>query len=224
MKKFFKRGEFAKLSGVSLFTLRLYDRLDILKPAYTGENGYHFYTDEQAQQLLIIQLCVKAGFSLKEIRQLQKHPLPSGEMIRLFEQIQRRIHSQIIELASSENMVSSMLFYHRSWEEHGLNTPFTERRIAFHGLVSDETDFRERHFLHSSEWLHQAETRLGHPIEFPLSYLIDGEGDALRTRMLLRTREQLEGEDFYVSPSCEAYMIEAAEDSMEAVPARLTAL
>ena len=46
----------AELSGVSIRTLRFYDEIGLLKPAFYGENGYRYYEEEQLltlQQVLI---------------------------------------------------------------------------------------------------------------------------------------------------------------------------
>lgn len=44
--------QLAKLSGVSTRTLRFYDEIGLLKPAFYGENQYRYYKEEQ---LLILQ-------------------------------------------------------------------------------------------------------------------------------------------------------------------------
>ncbi|CAM4353194.1 MerR family transcriptional regulator [Paenibacillus sp. MB22_1] len=44
----FKISEFSKLSQVPVKTLRFYDQLDLLKPAYKDQqSGYRYYTSEQ---------------------------------------------------------------------------------------------------------------------------------------------------------------------------------
>ncbi|WP_232220571.1 MerR family transcriptional regulator [Legionella tunisiensis] len=44
--------QLAKLSNVSPRTLRFYDEIGLLKPAYYGDNNYRYYEEEQ---LLILQ-------------------------------------------------------------------------------------------------------------------------------------------------------------------------
>lgn len=39
--------ELAKLSGVSVRTLRFYDEIGLFKPASYGSNGYRYYEREQ---------------------------------------------------------------------------------------------------------------------------------------------------------------------------------
>ncbi len=35
----------AKISGISIRTLRFYDEIGLLKPAYYGENNYRYYEE-----------------------------------------------------------------------------------------------------------------------------------------------------------------------------------
>lgn len=37
----------AQLSGVSIRTLRFYDEIGLLKPAFYGENKYRYYEEER---------------------------------------------------------------------------------------------------------------------------------------------------------------------------------
>lgn len=61
--------QLAKLSGVSIRTLRFYDKKDLLKPAYVGNNRYRYYEEKQLLQLQQILFFREFGFSLKAIKQ-----------------------------------------------------------------------------------------------------------------------------------------------------------
>jgi len=58
----------AKVSGVSTRTLRYYDEIDLLKPAYTGENQYRYYEKEQLVRLQQILFFREPGFPLQKIK------------------------------------------------------------------------------------------------------------------------------------------------------------
>jgi DNA-binding transcriptional MerR regulator/predicted SAM-dependent methyltransferase len=62
--------ELAKISGVSVRTLRWYDEIGLLKPAYHGANNYRYY--EEAQLLLLQQILFfrELGFNLNDIQKL----------------------------------------------------------------------------------------------------------------------------------------------------------
>lgn len=68
--KTYKIGEFAGLTGLSVRTLRHYDRIGLFKPAIIKESHYRIYTPEdffRLEQILALKLL---GFSLTEIRQI----------------------------------------------------------------------------------------------------------------------------------------------------------
>lgn len=69
----------AKLSGVSARTLRFYDAIGLLPPAYVGENGYRYYEAPQLHALQQILFFRELGFPLEEIRTL----LPRAEADRI---------------------------------------------------------------------------------------------------------------------------------------------
>ena len=62
-------GQMAKCNGVSTQTLRLYDRMGLLKPnAIDEQNGYRYYDIRQSACLDMIQYMKALGISLKEIK------------------------------------------------------------------------------------------------------------------------------------------------------------
>lgn len=64
-------GKMAKLNNVSEQTLRLYDKMDLFKPAYVDpKNGYRLYDIGQSARLDIIQYLKNLGMTLKEIKEV----------------------------------------------------------------------------------------------------------------------------------------------------------
>ncbi|MFP4975512.1 MerR family transcriptional regulator [Paenibacillus sp. CN-4] len=61
-------GEFARLCGVNKRTLFHYDDIGLLKPAYTSENGYRYYSHRQLDLFLNIHILKELKLPLKEIR------------------------------------------------------------------------------------------------------------------------------------------------------------
>lgn len=65
----FKIGEFSKMSGFSVKTLRYYDEIDLFKPIEVDLfTGYRYYKEEQLRDLKIIETLKIIGFSLEEIK------------------------------------------------------------------------------------------------------------------------------------------------------------
>ena len=48
MKKYYGINEFSKLISKTPQTLRNWDKLGILKPAYKSQNGYRYYSNEKS--------------------------------------------------------------------------------------------------------------------------------------------------------------------------------
>jgi DNA-binding transcriptional MerR regulator len=64
----------AAMSGVSVRTLHFYDETGVLKPAYTGANGYRYYEERELLTLQQILFYRELGFELRQIRQLLIRP------------------------------------------------------------------------------------------------------------------------------------------------------
>ena len=83
-------GQMSKVCGVSVKTLRHYDKIGLLKPQRIDEiNGYRYYEDSQIGTMLLIGRLKRYGFSLTEIQALLTIP-DSRELLRqLYKQIFR---------------------------------------------------------------------------------------------------------------------------------------
>jgi DNA-binding transcriptional MerR regulator len=62
-----KGGE---LTGVTVRTLRYYDKIGLLKPASKTEGGHRLYTNEEIKKLQQVQFLKKVGFPLQEIKNM----------------------------------------------------------------------------------------------------------------------------------------------------------
>lgn len=107
-------GVFARLSEVSIKTLRHYDEVGLLKPAYSDDwSGYRYYTLEQLPQLHRILALKDLGFSLGEIAKLLHRNLPAVEMSRLLGEkqveMQKRIAEDQLRLARVETRLRQLI-------------------------------------------------------------------------------------------------------------------
>ncbi|UUZ79141.1 MerR family transcriptional regulator [Paenibacillus sp. P26] len=92
----FKISEFSKLSQVPAKTLRFYDQLDLLKPAYTdGQSGYRYYTSDQLLRLHRILAFKDLGFTLEQIKQLLQENVSPAEIRGMFRLKQAEVQSLI---------------------------------------------------------------------------------------------------------------------------------
>lgn len=67
---YYSSGQFARMAGVSVRTIRFYDKQNILKPSYVKVSGARFYTDSDFGRLQQILLLKYLGFSLEDIREM----------------------------------------------------------------------------------------------------------------------------------------------------------
>ncbi len=65
-----KIGEVAKQVGVATGTLRYYESLGLLKPAFRHDNGYRYYDAQVIQQVQFIKKAQTIGFSLEDIQHI----------------------------------------------------------------------------------------------------------------------------------------------------------
>ncbi len=68
MSQYMSIGKESKLKNVSIKSLRYYDQIGILKPAFVNtETNYRYYTKEQLYLLDAITVCIKLGIPLKDL-------------------------------------------------------------------------------------------------------------------------------------------------------------
>lgn len=75
MKGYLSIGKVSKLKNVSIKSLRYYDEIGVLKPAYINtQTNYRYYKEEQLFLLDAITLCIELGIPLKSFpNYLDKH-------------------------------------------------------------------------------------------------------------------------------------------------------
>ena len=76
-----KIGDFARLSQVSVVTLRYYDEMDLLKPVKVDTfSGYRFYSTDQLPRLNRILALKDLGFSLEQIKLMLADGITSEQL------------------------------------------------------------------------------------------------------------------------------------------------
>lgn len=106
-------GEFAKICGVSVQTLRYYDRHGFLKPIYVDPTShYRYYAKDQFFLLTNIRLLQSIGFSLTEIKSvLSKQNIL--EVADLYQKKRQEVEVQITQLQQKKEQIGCYLdFFH----------------------------------------------------------------------------------------------------------------
>lgn len=108
---YYSSGQFARMAGVSLKTIRFYDKKNILKPSYVNTSGARFYTEEDFAKLQQILLLKYLGFSLEDIRELSIGTA-DGRMLRNSLELQKKLvrdrmeRMQMVEAAIEDTIAS----------------------------------------------------------------------------------------------------------------------
>jgi MerR family copper efflux transcriptional regulator len=92
-------GELAQSAGVTVDTIRYYERIGVIPKARRASNGYRDYASDVRNRLRIIRNAVSLGFPLKEITTLLRIRDAGGApcaqvrdyAVTLVDQIDRRI-------------------------------------------------------------------------------------------------------------------------------------
>ena len=116
-------NKLAKLSGVSIRTLRFYDEIGLLKPAFIAENGYRYYQEAQILMLQQILFLRELGFELKQIRTiieqsdfdkvvaLQAHKKVLHQKIARLQELMITVDKTINHLQGNQPMKEQEMFY-----------------------------------------------------------------------------------------------------------------
>lgn len=125
-------GKMAEINGVSIPTLRLYDKNGLLKPAYIDpESGYRYYTLQQTARLDIIAYMKELGMSLGEIASvLRKEDIALIEGI--LAQKNEQMHEQMRRLKERhdavERAISQIERYRKSPTTGTIALEYIDRR------------------------------------------------------------------------------------------------
>lgn len=99
----FRIGEFASVTGISIYMLRNYDKMGLLIPEKIDEeSGYRYYSEKQIVIANQIQMLKSLGFGLKEISTIQLSSSSSQQMKQFLEK-------KIVEKENERNEVSRQI-------------------------------------------------------------------------------------------------------------------
>ena len=120
-------GEFARIAGVSIDTLRYYDKIGLLTPEYVDpKSKYRYYTHSQLVKLDIIKLFRKLDMPIETIDNLFSQADPGvfkadmnrltgivSEKIKEYTEIEKTIHSLMRQTDEAQEVLSETGFYER---------------------------------------------------------------------------------------------------------------
>lgn len=110
-------AQVAKMSNVTSRTLRHYDEIGLLPPAWVGGNGYRYYEQEQLLRLQQILVMRELGVGLDAIKEIVQHGRDRVEVLRMhrgwllaerdrFARLARTVTRTIEELEGGDDVTS----------------------------------------------------------------------------------------------------------------------
>lgn len=208
-------GELAREVGVSVKTIRHYEKLNLLHPLRRNTNGYRVYGPESVRQLKTVRLFAGLGFSLNEIaRGLTR---PSDFLASLMQSHGRRLDEQIEKLQELRREVSR-------WELRLQQRPLKEgefkKLLEVHTTMkhhfSDQAleQMKRRHDQAGESRRHQAREELD-------KLLVEGDGVGLKALMTEFMGKDGANKAFSSRPALKAVLsehgLELADATVEAL-------
>jgi DNA-binding transcriptional MerR regulator/effector-binding domain-containing protein len=112
-------GEFARLAGVSVKTVRYYANTDLVVPAFVDPStSYRFYRSDQVQMLKQIRRLRRLGLGIAELRSWLASPEGSAPRINLLEGLERRVQLQMA--ADVERLRTLQLLIEKEFQTRAL--------------------------------------------------------------------------------------------------------
>ena len=108
-EKWIPIGKMAEINHISIATLRLYDEIDLLKPAHIDpESKYRYYTIEQNARLDLIAYMKDLGMSLKEIQNVLNNE-NIDEIEEVLSRKKEHIYQELRTLKARLNLVDDSI-------------------------------------------------------------------------------------------------------------------
>lgn len=144
--------QLANISGVSTRTLRFYDEIDLLKPAYIDVNNYRFYEEEQLLILQQILFYRELDFSLKDIQailskdnfnkitSLNTHKMLLQEKLQKLNRMLKTIDKTVLHLRGEIAMQVEEFFDPMRLRNNKIQQEYTKYLVEHNVLTQKEMD------------------------------------------------------------------------------------
>lgn len=101
-------GEFSKLSKTTVKTLRYYDKVGLLKPAFVDSfTGYRYYTNAQLETMHRILMYKRAGMQNADIAEILQGKDPQKALRQLKIRLQNTADELAVQIAEIDAMLDS---------------------------------------------------------------------------------------------------------------------
>ena len=142
--------EFSDLTHTPIDTLKHYDRIGLLRPAYIGkENNYRYYLPEQSLLLTRIMFGTKAHIKLQDI----KATVLADDTERTstnYQNITRELEQNIDELKAAQSSLINLIYYYNLSKRYPLETLFSFHFPEFYMISTPKTKISGKFLIRES--------------------------------------------------------------------------
>ncbi|MGO1042279.1 MerR family transcriptional regulator [Clostridioides difficile] len=209
IKTYFSIGEVSKLFDLSIKTLRYYDKVGILKPAYVNqENKYRYYSREQFMSIDVIKYCKIMGMALEDIKKLIDSDSSIESMMNTIDRQNKMIENKIKELSDVKNYLNDIEFKVNGLLKYDLNNVFIkynkERKVNIYKCNSKDEVELEMYLRHIILHIQDKYNDVYPIISGSISYeKVIKEGKALLYDDIIDFKEREEYENEHILPEGE---------------------
>ncbi|MCC0706595.1 MULTISPECIES: MerR family transcriptional regulator [unclassified Clostridioides] len=209
IKTYFSIGEVSRLFDLSIKTLRYYDKVGILKPAYVNqENKYRYYSREQFMSIDVIKYCKIMGMALEDIKKLIDSDSSIDSMMNTIDRQSKMIENKIKELSDVKNYLNDIEFKVNELLKYDLNNVFIkynkERKVNVYKCNSKDEVELEMYLRHIILHIQDKYNDVYPIISGSISYeKVIKEGKALLYDDIVDFKEREEYENEHILPAGE---------------------
>lgn len=171
-------GKLAKISRVSIRTLRYYNEIGLLLPTHRNDAGHRFYSDEDISKLQYILMLKDLGFSLETILQFLSNR--EFDLHGVLSMRKKMILAEQEDLKKKEMAINTLLTIVETEEETDWETVFN----TFSTFPSDKSLLKVLWEKHFSEEEQRILNGFSSPVE-------NREGEKIWTDLAQEVRDNL---------------------------------
>jgi MerR family copper efflux transcriptional regulator len=123
-KTFLRSGELARLVGISVDTLRHYERVGVLRVPFRTEGNYRLYPRDAVDRVRLVRHALSIGFSLPELAKIlgmrDKGGAPCRQVKALLENKLLQVDRQLEELKTLRGQLKMLV---KDWHDRLEQTP-----------------------------------------------------------------------------------------------------
>lgn len=197
VKGYLSIGDFAKLRNVNQKSLRYYERIGALTPAYTDpETGYRYYALEQLVEMDMILMCLELNIPLRDAEQY-RNPDKTLDIRRLLQDGRQKAREKLAHLQDTMEQMEEAL------RRIGENLPYQEQKGTYKRQLRRRLILREPFVPSGGELgVKQGSTKIflrGQSLgllpafTFPIGLIAERRGEGIETSIFLEVLQQEEG-------------------------------